>query len=134
MANKNKILTWRLLTLLELGLYCISLTLLVLDATASERLVGQITGQNLFDVILACAVIVIAWLIYRKGHKLVDTTIWQVYFELATAVPTITFLMLYLFASRIWWWDVLLLGLTWRACVLLQVLPAAMALWKDEPS
>jgi len=134
MANKDEAQTWRLLTLLELGLYCVSLSLVVLDATANERLVGQISLQSLLDVFLACLVVVLAWLIYRKGHKLVDNTVWQAYFVLAGAIPTVAFMLLYVFMSRIWWWDVLLPGLAWRAYVLLQVLPAAMALWKDQPA
>ena len=134
MEKSDQIFMWRLLTLLELGLYCMSLTLVVLDATASERLVGQITWQSLLDLFLACVVVVLAWLIYRKGHKLVDTAIWQAYFILASAIPTIAFMLLYVFMSRIWWWDVLLPGLAWRAYVLMQVLPAAMALWKDQPA
>ena len=125
---------WRFLLLLELGLYCLSVTLLLWAATAPERIPGgQITWQGIVDVLSAFAVVLIGMLIYVKSNKLVDHSVWRIYYILATTLPTVTFVLLFIFVDKIRWWDVLLPGLAWRMYILLQTLPAAIATWRNKP-
>jgi hypothetical protein len=131
-VNKT-VFKWRLVILVELGLFCLSVSLLLWAGTAPARIpAGQVTWPGMVDVLSAFAVILIGILIYSKGHKLVDGPVWNTYFVLATLLPTVTFALLFVFVDRIRWWDVLLPGLAWRMYILLQTLPAAIATWKSK--
>jgi hypothetical protein len=121
---------WRRIIILEVILFCQSVTLLLIASTAPQRIeAGQVTPLGVVDVILAFVVVILGMVIYGKGMKLVTLPIWQSSYLVSTVFPTLVLVGIWLFLAKITWIDVLLPGVAWRVYILLQTLPAAMAIW-----
>jgi len=126
---------WRLVVLFGLGLFCMSVALLLVASTSPGRIEAwQLTWLGGLDVLTAFAVAIIGILIYAKAWNRVGNSERQISYRLATALPVTMLLAMWVFANRIMWWDVLLPGLAWRTYVVLQTLPAAIAVWKPQDS
>ena len=67
-------------------------------------------------------------LVYVKGNALVDDRARQLSYGVATIVPALCFVGMWLLADRLRF-DILLPGLAWRTYFVLTTLPAALAVW-----
>lgn len=124
---------WRLVILLTLGLFCLSMGLLLTASTMPTRIeAGQVTPLGVVDVATAFVVIFLGIVIYGKGVKLVELPVWQNSYALATVLPALVLVAIWFALSKISWIDVLLPGLAWRMYVLLQTIPPAFALWNHQ--
>jgi hypothetical protein len=124
---------WQLIILLALGLFCLSTSLLLIASTAPQRIeAGQVTPLGIVDVVLAFVVVILGIVIYGKGIKLVTLPTWQTSYLVATVLPALVLVGIWLFLGKITWIDVLLRGLAWRVYILLQTLPAAIAIWNHQ--
>lgn len=126
---------WRIAILVAVLLFCLSTSLLLIASTAPQRIeAGQVTPLGVVDVILAFVVIILGMVIYGKGMKLVTLPTWQGSYLVATFLPALILVGIWLFLGKITWVDVLLPGLAWRVYILLQTLPPAIALWNQQES
>ena len=124
---------WRLLILLAVGLFCLSDTLLVVASTNPQRIeAGQVTLLGIVDVATAFVVAILGMVIYGKGVKLVELAVWKNSYQVATVLPVLLLIIIWLSLDKIAWLDVLLPGLAWRIYLLIQTLPPAIALWKND--
>ena len=79
---------WRLVVLFGLGLFCMSLTLLLVASTSPRRIEAwQLTWLGGLDVLTAFAVAIIGILIYAKARNRVGNSERQISYHLATALP-----------------------------------------------
>ncbi len=120
----------RVLVLLGVGQMVIS-TLLLLTAATSVWEQPPRWGQIL-DVFLAFSVVLTGIAIDRAGRTRMSPQLWQQSYSLATYLPSIVFLALWLGHHA---FDFnFLTGVAWRVWLILYVLPAGLALWRDPPS
>jgi hypothetical protein len=129
--NKFK---WELIIRFAFLLFCFSILLLIVATIRWRSDVGQVPLLNVVDMATAFAVCILGIVIYRKGFKIVKLRDWQNSYIIATFLPVLALVAIWLSLSRVTQLDVLLPGLAWRLFVLLQTLPAAMAIWhyKEE--
>jgi hypothetical protein len=133
MNNPRQIFKWRLAILVAVVLYCLSTSLLLIASTAPQRIeAGQVTPLGIVDVVTAFVVVIFGMVIYGKGMKLVTLPTWQTSYLVATVLPALILVGIWLFLGKIYWLDVLLPGLAWRVYILLQTLPAAVAIWNQQ--
>jgi hypothetical protein len=128
--NSSLIRRWRLVTLVGLILLCLSVALRFWASSAPQRIpAGRWTWQGVVDVVSAFALALFAIGLYTTANKLVTPPIRQVSSGVATLFPSLVLVGVWLGADQIRWWDVLLPGLAWRLYLVLQTLPAILALW-----
>jgi hypothetical protein len=117
----------RLLLILTAGLYAISTALLLWASTLEVPLqAGQVTWQGLVDVGTAFLVVLLAMVLYTRARPLVSERAVRLSYGLVTGVVVAALVSMWLFAGRLDF-NVLLPGLAWRMFVLMQTLPAALA-------
>jgi hypothetical protein len=118
----------RPLLALTSALYLLSLGLLLWASTLPVPIrAGQVTWQGLVDVATAFAVVLLALVVYVRARPLVDERDIRLGYALVTGVVVAGLILMWLFAARLDF-NVLLPGLAWRMYVLLQTLPAGLAL------
>jgi hypothetical protein len=123
---------WRVVVLVEAGLLVVSMTLLLSASTAAVPLEpGQLRWQGVIDVATAFAVAVAAIVVTVKAAALVDDEARRLSYGIATVLPALLLVSMWLFQDRLRW-NVLLPGLAWRTYVLLFSLPAALAVWRPR--
>ena len=123
----------RQVVVVSLPLWIVSFALL-LWASTSARVIApwELTCQGVVDVLAALAVCVLSIVIYVRAQALVDEPARRLSYTIATAVPTLVLVALWVYADRLRF-DVLLPGLAWRLYMLLMTLPAALAIWRKQP-
>jgi hypothetical protein len=110
-------------------LWIISFTLLILASTSPERFAeGKLTWEGAVDVGAALALVILSFLIYRDGAKRIDLKTLTVSYAIASLLPALIFLLMWMFRVKLVW-NTLLPGLAWRSWLLLYTLPAAIAVW-----
>jgi hypothetical protein len=106
-----QLLKWRFVILVELGLFCLSVTLLLWAGSAPQRIPeGQVTWQGVLDVVTAFAVVIIGMWIYVKGRDSITDPNRQTSYIIATTLPAVMFLAMWFFLDKIRCWDILLVG------------------------
>lgn len=85
------------------------------------------------DVVVAFAVFVQAMVITRRAPK-ADAHAVAASFRVVRAAANLLLVLIVVFflAGQRIKWDVLLLGLAWRAWLFVWVLPSALTLWRNE--
>ncbi len=115
------------------ALYALSLTLLLIAATAATEIAGgTVTPLGLLDVGAAFAVVVVGWAITARAAPLVGPFARRWSYGVAGLLPTALLLGMWLAQDHLRW-NVLLPGLAWRVYILLACLPAALAVFRPEP-
>lgn len=121
---------WQVLFALTLPLWAVSFALLLWASTSARVIApGKITWQGLVDVLAALAVCVLSFVVVAKAQPLLDDQVRRTSYGIATVVPAVTLVLLWLFADRLRF-EILLPGLAWRLYLALTVLPAALALFR----
>jgi hypothetical protein len=118
------------LTVVGLGQLAASVALLLIASTSRDKLPGW---GGAVDGLLAFTLVTTAALIQRLGAKAVGRTALQRAHEIASVVPAMIFVALWLFRDRLTW-NILLPGLAWRTFFVLYVLPASLATWRLPPA
>lgn len=125
---------WRGMVLIAILLYAVSLALLLWASTTSRVIAaGEVTWQGLVDGVTAFVLVIVGMLIYTKANALIGDAARRLSYVIATALPPVMLVAMWLAADRLRW-NVLLPGLAWRTWILLQTLPAAIALWRRLPN
>jgi hypothetical protein len=128
-------LGWRITTVAALALYALSSSFVVWASTTETGIApGEITWPGVADVVTALVLVLMCMGVYTKGQPLIGTAAWRLASAVGTALMVVLLLGMWRFADRLDW-NILLPGLAWRVFVLLQTLPAAIALWvPDRPA
>jgi hypothetical protein len=130
--DPRQVRRWRMVVLLEASLLVISVTLLLIASTAPVAFEpGQLTWQGVVDVVTAFAVVLAGIGVTIKAAVLVDDQARRLSYGIATVLPALLLVSMWLFQDRLRW-NVLLPGLAWRTYVLLFSLPPALALWRPR--
>jgi hypothetical protein len=115
----------RLLVLLAVGQFVVSLALLFIASTSSERLPRWC---GFLDVLFVLTLVVTIELIRRAATYRIQNRELKISYQIATSLPTVLFLALW-FAADSLIWNTLLPGLAWRTFLLLYGLPFGLTAW-----
>ena len=130
--DAQQVRRWRMVVLLEAGLLVISVTLLLIASTSPVPFEpNQLTWQGVVDVVTAFTVALAGIGVTIKAGALVDNEARRLSYGIATVLPALLLVSMWLFQDRLRW-NVLLPGLAWRSYVLLFSLPPALALWRPR--
>ena len=103
------------------------MTLLLWASTLAVPMqAGQVTWQGIVDVGTAFAVVILAMILYTRARPLANEPAVSLSYAIATGVVVTALVLMWLFRERLDF-NVLLPGLAWRMFVLMQTLPAALA-------
>lgn len=112
------------------SLFCLSINLLLVASTLPGRFVeGQVSWEGIIDVVTAVILAILGTLMQVKAKNKIEVVMWQRSYGIATLLPSVILLLMWVFASKIIW-TTLLPGLAWRTWLLLYTLPPSIALWK----
>jgi hypothetical protein len=116
----------RLIVVLGAGQLIVSFALLLWASTTPAPLPrwgGPIDGVIAFTLVGTLA------LLYQTAAKRVGLAELRASHRVATTLPAVIFILLWLSQHRLIW-NVLLPGLAWRSFVLLSAIPLVMAVWR----
>jgi hypothetical protein len=120
----------RLLVLLGMGQFMVSITLLLIASTSREKLPRWV---GFLDVLLVLTIVVTVELIRRAATDKIEDRVLKISYQIATSLPAALLLALWLVADRVIW-NTLLPGLAWRTFLLLYALPLGLTAWKANES
>lgn len=133
MNNLNQTLKWRLAVLLAIVLFFISIGLLLFASTNPQRIAAwQVTPLGGLDVAITLVLALLGMGIYGRGIRLAKPSTLEVCYLVAMFLSPLVLVGIWLSLDKIVWLDVLLPGVAWRLYILLQTLPAAIAVWNDK--
>ena len=116
----------RLLVLLGMGQFMVSIALLLIASTSREKLPRW---GGFLDVLLVLTLVVTVELIRRVAMDKIEGRVLKISYQIATSLPAALFLALWFAADRLIW-NTLLPGLAWRTFLLLYALPLGLTAWK----
>lgn len=128
MNQQRQLLVGRLVILIGIVEFAVSVTLLVIASVSRDRLPLWV---GVIDVILALTLVVTIAVIRGKAVSIAPRTM-IISYQVATSLPVVLFLALWMFRAQ---FDFnYLTGVAWRTWLLLYGLPASLTVWKQANS